>query len=187
MKACLESFIESSERGKAGGPRDRHHRHPGLDNQLAREIEPVVVGDLFRRLTDFFFKESTQVPCAHTQSFGESLLVCLMKLIPGDELEGPLNHRFLSPPRGRERSAFGAAPQTRSVSRQLRRGGIGEELDILSLRSRRTNGPAVNTRGLHRDEEFAVEAVVSGEHGFIKIVHRKHSIGANGAWVQDTD
>jgi hypothetical protein len=186
MKAFLESSIESSERGKTGGPRHRHNRHSRFNDQLAGEIEPVVVRDLFRRLADFFLKESAQMSCAHTQAFGEPLLVRLMKLIPGDELERPLNDRFFSPPRRRQRSTFRTAPQTRSVSCQLRRGGVGEELDVLALRSRRTNRPAVNTCRLHRDEEFAVETAVPCEHGLIKIVHRKPSIGANGPRVQDT-
>ena len=187
LETFSESFVESSKRRKPSGPRDCHNRHSGLDDQLAREIEPVRVGDLLGRLSDFFFKESPQMPCAYAQPCGESVLACLIKLISGDELKRPLHDRFLSPPRRRERGTFGTAPQTRSVSRQLRRGGIGEELNVLALRSGWTNGPAVNTSSFHRNEEFAVEAAVSCEHSVIKIVHRDHSIEANEAWAQGAD
>ncbi|HEY7556239.1 MAG TPA: hypothetical protein VIH18_15665 [Candidatus Binatia bacterium] len=181
----MESIIESPEGRKAGGPRDGHDRHFGLHNQLAREIEPVVVGDSLGCLTDFFFKESSQMPRAQTQPFGEPVFVCLMELVSGDELERSLNDGLLAPPSWRQGSALGAASQTWSISRQFRRSGVGEELDVFALRSRRTNWPAVNTRGLDRNEKFTVEPVVSRQHGFVKVGHHKSSIGVNDAGAQD--
>lgn len=184
MKASLESVIESPEGRKAGTPCHRHDRHFGLDNQLAREIEPVVVGDLLRGLADFFLKQSSQVPRAQAQSFGELGFVCLMELVSGDELERSLNDGLLSPPGGRQRSAFRPASQTRSISGQFRRGGVRKELDIFALRSRWTNRPAVNTGGLDRNEEFTIEAVIPRQHGLVKIAHYESSIEVNEAPAQ---
>jgi hypothetical protein len=96
-----------------------------------------------------------------------------MELVSSDELKRSLNNRFLAPPRRRERRTFRPAPQTRAVSRQFRRRRVREELDVFAFRSCRTNRTAVYARGLCRNEEFTVEAVVSGEQGLVKIVHRQ--------------
>src|SRR5262250_1561480 len=99
LEALLKSIIEASERGKACGARHRHYRHGSFNDQSAREIEPVGVGDLFWRPPNFVFKKPAQMPRAHAQSLGKLLLVnMMMKRVVSDEFQCPLNHSLLSPP-----------------------------------------------------------------------------------------
>ena len=85
---------------KAGRARDCHERDVGLDNQFAREIESVVIGNLFWRLTDLLFEQSAQMPRAHAQAGGELLFVRSMKFVSSDKRERPLDDRFLTGPGG---------------------------------------------------------------------------------------
>jgi hypothetical protein len=113
------------------------------------------------------------VPRAQAQSFRETIFVCLVVLVSADELQRSLNDRLLAPPGWRQRSAFGAASQTRSISRHFRGGGVGKKLDVLALWLRRTDRPAVDTGGFDGNEKFTVEARISRAHGFVKFVHLK--------------
>src|SRR5208337_5090484 len=70
--------------------------------------------------------------------------------------------------RGVPRGQLGAAPQARAETRVLRRRGAGEEPAAVSARCAcRANGPAVDSRRRHADEEEPVEAGIASSQGAV--------------------
>jgi hypothetical protein len=164
MKEGAESLIEAAHAAESRSEGDVRHGHSGFVNEMFGKEHSSSLRDGNRRGAEVLKKKSAQVPLAESEALGKFLdrgsFAVEGSVI--DEGEGARNRIRSTLPRSKFRGGFRPAAKAGTKARFLGRGGRTKETAILRLRrTRRTDGPAVHTRGANTDEDQPVETGIA--------------------------
>ncbi len=166
--ARLEQRVEAAHAREPARERDLGHRQRRVGEKPLREQQPLRLRVLDRRNAELGIEDPPQMAARHADALGQMLDAAGVEHAVLDQVDGALRE-----PRDRVDARIaggelGPAAQARPVAFHLGGRGAREEVTVLAARQpHRADGPAVDARRRHADEEPSVEAGIVRPEGAV--------------------